>query len=293
MRADARTITRTLGGRWHAQNGRAGCPACADNNNANPSLSISQGANGALLLHCFKGCSFAEILNALRGMGLMSDSSAVRPHSAEDIRQQRAEFELEAVRRATLAARCWREAGPISGTLAEAYLRGRGITCVLPTTLRFHPDCWHVCGKRFPALVAKIEGAASPAIHRTYLCGPRKAEVTPAKAMLGSVKGGAVRLTEGDGSLVVAEGIETALSLACGLLSGHAAIWAALSTSGMKALNLPQAPGDLIVAVDGEKAGREAGRALAQRAIAQGWTVYIADPGDGLDFNDILLRERA
>ena len=45
----------------------------------------------------------------------------------------------------------------------------------------------------------------------------------------------------------------------------------------------------LIVAVDGEKAGRDAGLALAERAAGHGWQVGIADPGDQRDFNDLLI----
>jgi hypothetical protein len=46
----------------------------------------------------------------------------------------------------------------------------------------------------------------------------------------------------------------------------------------------------LIIAVDGEKAGRDAGRELAERAAGLGWQVSILDPGDGVDFNDRLIE---
>ncbi|MFD0979300.1 DUF7146 domain-containing protein [Tropicimonas aquimaris] len=286
--SDAPAIARTLGGRWRGSYGRACCPACGDTNSENPALSIRNGVTGSLLLWCFKGCSFSEILAALNGMGLVDGTGAFRPPSPEDIRQHRAEVEAEAVKRADQAYRCWQEAGPISGTPAEAYLRSRGITFELPDTLRFHPDCWHAGGKRFSAMVAMVEGSQRFAIHRTYLEGPRKADVTPNKAMLGSVKGGAVRLTEGDGPLVVAEGIETALSLACGPLRGPATIWAALSAGGMKALNLPEIPGRLTVASDGDAAGRAAGQELASRAHALGWSVSLLPAPEGRDWNDVI-----
>lgn len=61
----------------------------------------------------------------------------------------------------------------------------------------------------------------------------------PAKAMLGNCAGGAVRLIEADGPLVVTEGVETGLSLVSGLLKAPATIWAAMSTSGIKNLRLP------------------------------------------------------
>jgi hypothetical protein len=106
--------------------------------------------------------------------------------------------------------------------------------------------------------------------------------------MLGATAGGAVRLTEAQGPLAVAEGIETALSLASGLLGRPATIWAGLSTSGLRGLRLPAQPGRLTIACDGDKPGREAGHALAERAHAMGWQVGILDPGDGCDFNNIL-----
>ncbi len=100
-----------------------------------------------------------------------------------------------------------------------------------------------------------------------------------------------MRLTEGPGRLVVAEGIETALSLASGLLRGPATIWAALSTSGMAGLRLPDLPGRLTIAPDGDAAGREAAHALAERAHALGWIVSLLPAPDGRDWNDVLCMK--
>lgn len=90
-----------------------------------------------------------------------------------------------------------------------------------------------------------------------------------------------------------APGIESGLSLLCGLLDGPATVWAALSTSGMRALCLPPQPGRLTIAADGDTPGREAAQALAERAHALGWQVGIMDPGTGADFNDILTGKAA
>lgn len=106
--------------------------------------------------------------------------------------------------------------------------------------------------------------------------------------MLGATSGGAVRLSEGTVRLVIAEGIESALSLLCGLLTGPANVWASLSTSGMRALLLPEKAGHVVIAGDGDQPGREAGAALAARAHALGWQVSLIDPGTGADFNDVL-----
>jgi hypothetical protein len=115
-----------------------------------------------------------------------------------------------------------------------------------------------------------------------------KAPVDPPKAMLGACSGGAVRLTSAPSRLVVAEGIETALSLASGLLDGPATIWAALSTSGVRALSLPVGLKQLTIAYDGDASGRAAALALTKRAHASGFEVNLLDPGDGRDFNDVL-----
>ena len=59
------------------------------------------------------------------------------------------------------------------------------------------------------------------------------------------------------------------------------AIWAALSTSGLRGLRLPAEPGRLTIGADGDTPGREAAHALAERAHALGWTVGFLDPGEG------------
>jgi hypothetical protein len=87
---------------------------------------------------------------------------------------------------------------------------------------------------------------------------------------------------------VVAEGIESGLSLLCGLLDGPATVWAGLSTSGLRGLRLPKQQGRLTIACDGDGPGRESAHALAERAHGLGWQVGILDPGTGADWNDIL-----
>ncbi|WP_245826426.1 DUF7146 domain-containing protein [Rhodobacter aestuarii] len=249
-------------------------------------MTLADGRSG-LLLHCKKsGCAFADILSAagLRAGDYRAPDPAL-------IAQREAEAKAEAKRKATQAKRLWDEADSIEGSSAEMYLRGRGITCQLPATVRFHPEAWHgATARRYPALVALVEGGEGFAVHRTYLAadGSGKAPVEPAKAMLGAVTGGAVRLSGGPGPLVVAEGVETALSLLSGLLRAPAEVWAALSTSGLRGLRLPIKPGRLTIATDGDPPGRAAGHALAERAQALGWDVSILPAPDGRDWNDIL-----
>ncbi len=75
------------------------------------------------------------------------------------------------------ARRLFAMARPLSGTLAEAYLRGRGITA-LPGTgaLRFHPGCYYrphddAPVETWPALIAAVTDLAGTmtGAHRTWL----------------------------------------------------------------------------------------------------------------------------
>jgi hypothetical protein len=288
---DAQTLTSALGGRWHGRYGTAPCPICQpERRRDQDALSLADGAAG-LLAHCKKsGCGFRDILTAA---GICPGS--YRAPDAAVMAQREVERRADVATRQRKARALWSNTQPIDGTLAEVYLRSRGITCLLPATLRFHPACWHgATGQQLPALVALVEGGGF-AVHRTWLRndGTGKAAVEPAKAMLGTVAGGAVRLSAGPARLVVAEGIESALSLLCGLLGKPATVWAGLSTSGLRGLHLPPTPGLLTVACDGDAPGRAAALALAERAHALGWAVATLDPGNGQDFNDILNRKEA
>ena len=287
---DAQAITATLQGRWHGRYGTAACPVCQpERRREQDALTLADG-DTRLLLHCKKGgCRFEDIAAAL---GLRS--GGYRAPDPGEVARRRAEQEAEAAKRERQALRLWREAQPVAGTPAETYLRGRGMTCDLPDSLRFHGACWHgPSAQRLRAMVARVDGAGRFAVHRTWLHadGGGKADVTPAKAMLGGCLGGAVRLADGPDGLAVAEGIETALSLACGLLRGRPAIWAALSTSGMAGLVLPPDPGRLTIATDGDPAGREVGHRLATRAHALGWQVATLPAPEGRDWNDVLTMK--
>ncbi len=223
---NAQGITRALRGVWHGRYGTARCPAHDDRL---PSLSISNGNDGRLLLTCYAGCSFREIIQALIRIGLLGKQAY--DHALSLSKQISADLK-RAKQKAERAKAIWQQSQPIKNTLAETYLRMRDITCDLPTDLRFYDKCLHPSGGTLPALVALVKGAGSFAIHRTFLkdngC---KTDQKPAKAMLGSVTGGGVHLSQANPKhLVICEGIETGLSLLSGLLSEPVNLWASLST---------------------------------------------------------------
>ncbi len=290
---DAYSITTALGGRWHGGYGMALCPA--HENIRTPALSVKDGDDGKLLVHCFAGCNGTDVLAALRARGLLAGRSDWKPDPRETERRK-ADDEAERRRKIDQARRCWSEAAPIAGTLAERYLRARSITCDLPPTLRFHPTCWHRdTAKKMPAMVAAVSiGRKVVGVHRTYLAEPgAKAFGKKSKLMLGRCAGGALRLSGGPGALLVAEGIETALSLLSGITDTRLRTWSALSTSGVAGLILPREPGELVLAPDGDAAGRKAADKLADRATSAGWRVRVMKCPDGRDWNDEWIEELA
>lgn len=278
----AHELTKALGGKWYGRYGVAFCPAHPNTNT--PALRLADGEGGRLLALCSAGCRFGDIAAELRGRGLQGSGNDFRARMMQGKSVSPSHTDAARLER---ARKSWASAGPISGTLAERYLRARHVRGPLPEALRFDPDAWHPTGRRLPTMMAEVRlGCALVGVHRTYLAEPSvKAATEPAKAMLGPCGGGAVRLSDGSGPLVVGEGIETMLTLRDARSSARC--WAALSTSGVAGLRLPETVGELIIAPDGDAPGRTAADKLAHRAHALGWRVSVLDPpGDGLDWND-------
>lgn len=292
--SEAKKLTEVLGGKWHANYGTAPCPVCqAERRKDQTALTLSDGRN-RLLANCKKSnCGFVEILEAagvaLKRCGYNAVSGSVQ--------KQVPRSELE---KSLAAKNLWTRSIPVTGTPAETYLRdSRKISAQLPDTLRFCPNAWHGPSRQcLPAMVARIDRSPRFAVIRTYLAPDGSGKVAfpggQQKMMLGPSAGGHVLLRSGSGLLVVAEGIETGLSLASSLVERDATIWATLTAANMKAVRLPETPGRLTIATDGDAAGRAAGHKLSSRAIGLGWAVEMKPAPDGMDWNDVLtLRERA
>lgn len=141
-------------------------------------------------------------------------------------------------KRLELAARMWREAKPILGTLAEKYLLARfihpAVIVAAAPALRFHPAALHSFDEDLrlwvsaPALLLRVETVSGPTggIHATYLLRDGSGrDKALGKKMWGAHADGDGRRAGGwligpvregyDGTpLVLAEGLETTLSLA-------------------------------------------------------------------------------
>jgi hypothetical protein len=188
------------------------------------------------------------------------------------------------------ARRIWDETKPAPGTLVERYLRGRGIAVPVPLSLRFHPGLHHQSGSPWPAMVAEVSDPRGDwcAVHRTWLAynGNGKAPVDKQKMSLGPVGKGAVRLAPAASKLIVAEGIETALSA---MFASGIGAWSAVSAGGVAQIVLPPEVRRVILAADNDRSGINAAEDAAKRFGAEGRIVKIVRPPAGFnDFNDLL-----
>jgi len=185
---------------------------------------------------------------------------------------------------------------PIHGTIAETYLRSRGISALHEAeSLRFHPHCYYRPDhdspmETWPALIAAVTtpNGLITGVQRTWLdpsgCG--KAPIDTPRRAMGYLLGNAVRFGAADDDVLVAgEGIETMLSLRCVLPTLSMA--AALSANHLAAMALSSSLRRLYIARDADAAGDTVQAVLLQRAETAGIEAVPLSPRLG-DFNEDL-----
>ncbi|MBL1436722.1 MAG: toprim domain-containing protein [Rhodobacteraceae bacterium] len=299
--SEAQTITLALHGDFRNGSGLAPCPICQPEAQRDQrALSISE-SGGRLLLYCHKGG--CKVFPELQARGLIDGHGQhASPPDPAEAEQRRQRDQQKQAQRLAHCHEIFNQARTCEGTIAQTYLEDvRGIEGLrfhkMKNTLRFAPEVMHSpSGQKLPAIIARIRGVDGRplGIHRTYLCpdGSGKADVTPAKMMLGPSSGGAVRFGPDGPVIALAEGIETALSVA---RASRLTVWATLSTSGLKGLILPPPPvGEVvIICADNDEAGLSAAKDKAARLEAEGRAVSIIHPPKaGDDFNDVLRGKK-
>jgi hypothetical protein len=193
------------------------------------------------------------------------------------------------------ARRLFAASRPICGTIAEAYLRNRGITAFHETAaLRFHPRCYYrpdddAATEVWPALIAAVTDRSDTitGAHRTWLdpSGNDKAPVDTPRRAMGHLLGHGVRFGTAADVMAAGEGIETMLSLH-GALPRLPAL-AALSANHLAAILLPPTLRRLYIARDHDPAGDFAVAALTERARVAGIEALTLSPALA-DFNEDL-----
>jgi hypothetical protein len=192
---------------------------------------------------------------------------------------------------------------PIAGTLAELYLRRRGVDprIVDVRALRFHPRCYYrdtddAPMRTFPALVAAVTDNAGrlTGVHRTWLDPARigeKAPLASPRRAMGELLGAGVRFGFDAGAatpvVIAGEGLETVMSLRMAMPS--APLIAGLSANHLAAILFPSSLGRLYVAADADPAGRRGMEKLSARARQAGIEALTLSPRLG-DFNEDLRR---
>lgn len=205
--------------------------------------------------------------------------------------------DVERIERAT---RIWDEAEEIAPRCAAArYLASRGLIGPYRSELRFHPGIYWESKNR-PALVGRISHAYSgvtTGVHITFLTPSGEKDQTVSldnsKAMIGKVGGCGLWPVSYDGAVIVAEGIESALSAE--LQFGIPAV-AALNAANILKLYLPSAIRLVVIVADNDASGK--GLEYAERAalhfLSTGRAVQIVlSPNVGQDANDVLKQAGA
>lgn len=256
-----------------------------------------------------------------------SDRSAPAPSRPAPPPRDDANAAAMAEKKRRRAQAIWLQAQPsLAGTPVAAYLAGRGIDLAelgrQPRALRYHPAvrCEQV-NADLPAMVAAANDLQGRHVstHRTWLArdGERwkKARLERPKMLLGSIDDGFIPLWRGASQkpmreapqgdhVVIAEGIETALSVA--LACPELRVISAVSLGRMGAVALPPAIATVTLAFDNDPPPPDGTppddrrwddyrkqRAAREQAIAryagEGRVVNIAMPAvPGADWNDIL-----
>mgnify|MGYP001041857993 CR=1 FL=1 len=186
----------------------------------------------------------------------------------------------------------------IAGTLAERYLRARGIVGIRGERwLRFHPRCWFRpsdddlpgTANAFPAMIAAVtdDNGAITGCHRTWLAfdGTDKAPVTTPRRAMGDLLGAGVRFGGPRPVMLAGEGIETMLSLR--QVMPTISTIAGLSGAHLAAILFPAGLQRLYVARDDDPAGTCALATLTERAAPAGIEIVPLEPRLD-DFNSDL-----
>ncbi len=198
-------------------------------------------------------------------------------------------------RAAQNATRLFASGRPVVGTLAERYLRSRGIAQhIAGSSIRFHPSCYRAVHRSqqgvSPAMLAAVRDndGRITGVMRTYLrrCDA-DVRVIMRKAM-GDLAGNGVRFGPNAAVMAVGEGVETVLSLRMAM--PDMSMVAALSAAHVAAWNSPPSLRRIYIAVDRDAAGRNAAMRLRHRLEPVGVEVIYLTP-ERKDFNDDLIAD--
>jgi hypothetical protein len=261
---------------------RISCPEC-DRGPRDRTLGLTIKADGRGVAHCYR-CEFVETYRPDEEAPLANPSTP------------RIKGTAPAVKHDTLSPygrALWEACKPLSG-VARAYLEAR--RCRIPPAdgdIRWHPSLKHrPSGYVGPALVALVTDATTGeaiSLHRTWVSADgRKADIDPPRLLLGGHRkqGGVIRLWPDEAvtaGLGIAEGIETALSLAW----AYAPVWACIDAGNLSAFPVLPGVSSLAIGADNDPAGIAAADECSQRWADADAEVFVTQQATN-DLNDTL-----
>ena len=255
---DLKHIVRDLGGDvWDG--GRQACIPAPGHSRKDRSTSLRLNRDGRVLINSMNGTPWRDISDWLQSKNYTDRRGyLIGAGPAVDCARDDRPTQNETDRR-NRAQQLWEMAKPIKGTLAEIYVRRRGfIGEIAQDSLRYLAETpvsvFNARSRSRPALLAKLASANGDlcAIEITYLqnngarCDaaqvgiPRKTVGTPSRDS-------AIRLGDVGATLIVAEGVFSALGASQAL--GYPA-WAVGSATRLRSWSPPDCVRHLIIAAD-------------------------------------------
>ena len=128
----------------------ARCPAYDDRS---PSLSISVGDDGKVLVRCHAGCDQRDLIAVLQARGLWQTTGRPLGIARNPRRRSAEEPDADALKRSAGALAIWQASQVAEGSLVATYLRSRGLHLGALPALRFHAGLKHPSGSVWPAMV--------------------------------------------------------------------------------------------------------------------------------------------
>lgn len=252
---------------------RMPCPLCSPNKN-DKSMSVTATEDEKILLWCFR-CN-ADWRELARAMGDELPSFERLPDSSK---RQRWSDKAEWI---------WGQGRDVWGSVVQTYLEGRG--CHLPNTgdVRFLP-----ARGSFPqTMLSRITDARTTepmSLHFTPMVDGGRGD----RRLMGGhqKKGGVIRLRSSPNpkELVVAEGIETALTITN--VAPDAEVWATIDSGNMRLLPVIESCMLLHIYVDSDAPGWGGAHCLSSTWQKEGRAVRLYSRETiGADMNDIVTR---
>ncbi len=309
----AAQIARHYGQGKETRNGDGWLTCCPVHGDQKPSLSVWDDDKGGVNVHCHANdCSFKDIKDRFVADGLLpewqpehkSQVPKTRPKKEPPVKEEK-EPESEEV------SLPWTKGSKKDLSHAKKYLASRAITLdPLPECIKWGNYKDRKTGETVNMIVfaaSKPDDKQVFAVQRLFI--DMDDHTKSGAKMLGNCIGRGVWFDrQGDVTeIAISEGVETTLSIT--QATGKNSV-AALSTAGMKKLDIPDATNTIYICTDSDPVrekeaasmpGQKAAYILAKKfeASREGRTAFIVSPDDScftddpakLDFNDLLKED--